>query len=55
MQKLQCCLWDTPGREKKGKSAEFLRAFCRTQATSHLCFSTLYRGMKGTRMGTVLM
>ena len=24
------------------------------QATSHLYFSTLYRGMKGTRMGTVL-
>ena len=24
------------------------------QATSHLCFLTEYRGMKGTRMGTVL-
>jgi hypothetical protein len=23
-------------------------------ATSHLCFSTLYKGMKGSRMGTVL-
>lgn len=24
------------------------------QATSHLCFSTLYRGTKGSRMGTDL-
>ena len=24
------------------------------QATSHLCFFTLYRGMKGSRMGTVV-
>ena len=38
---------------KKGSSCD--DPFCiYNQATNHLCFFTLYRGMKGSRMGTVV-
>ena len=43
-------------RPKKAaaKAAALYIAWKGDQATSHLCFFTLYRGMKGTKMGTVV-
>ena len=38
--------------EKGHRRMALLYAF--DQATSHLCFFTEYRGMKGSRMGTVV-